>query len=143
MASKKKCPHCRTAFKKETDAPVFCKQCHHRADVPVEQCDCPMCYPTLFPNAVVQPEDLADLGEIPDVVGPAALPDLPTDLSPPLDPAEGIQVISRFFREPVAMMIRRGEKVVIHVEEERDPSKWMEIQIPEEKIGEWWKELCL
>lgn len=43
------CERCSVIFNRQQPGAVFCPQCHHRADVPIAECDCPMCYPPVIP----------------------------------------------------------------------------------------------
>jgi len=74
MVSRVKCIQCGALNVRQEGALLWCGRCFHRADVPLAECDCPMCHAPPDVPELLDVEQLGvDVTEIPD---PPEAPDV-------------------------------------------------------------------
>lgn len=137
MASRVNCPRCGCFASSDEGGPIFCPGCHHRADVPPDQCDCLMCLPE-----IPMPEP-----EAPALVLPADFWDAPvreyvhvSHYSAVSRSGEaGISVSALGFTHPIIDTTTFADRIVICVEDEHNEGDDIVVTVSAEMIGKIWQ----
>lgn len=140
MATRLNCSRCGCFASSDTGPPITCPGCHHRADVPPDQCDCPMCFAIILPPvpdelALILPPDFfgAPVREFAQVEHYSAMS---------RNSDTGMSLDAPGFHAPVFDTTTFADRIVICVECEQNPEAEITLTISAEMIGKWWRAMC-